>query len=110
MQNLFQQCDEDLLTNIQVTQEEKQAIERICNLGFSKKSCLEAYIICDKDENLAVNYLLENQCIKEIIPENNYMNQINCQDIMEESQFIYSSTGGGSDTSEEEKENKKEYY
>jgi UV excision repair protein RAD23 len=44
-----------------VTPEEKAAIDRIAAFGFDKIDSLEAYLCCGKDENLAVNYLLENQ-------------------------------------------------
>lgn len=42
-----------------ISQEDKEAIERIHSLGFSKQDSLEAYLACGKDENMAVNLLLE---------------------------------------------------
>lgn len=45
-------------TVIQITQEEKEAIERLMSLGFTKNQVVQAFIICDRNEELAANYLL----------------------------------------------------
>jgi len=45
---------------IQLTQAEAASIERLQNLGFSKQQALEAFLVCNKNEQMAANYLFEN--------------------------------------------------
>merc|ERR1719357_176222 len=46
--------------NLIRTHAEAAAIERLKNIGFSQHQALEAFLVCNKNEQMAANYLFEN--------------------------------------------------
>lgn len=47
--------------SVSVTVEEREAIDRLCLLGFERDAVIQAYFACDKDEEVAANFLFEHE-------------------------------------------------
>merc|ERR1719193_216584 len=45
---------------IRMTHAEAASIERLKNIGFTKQQAVEAFLVCNKNEQMAANYLFEN--------------------------------------------------
>lgn len=45
---------------VNLTQEEAAAVERLEQLGFDRQMVLQAFLLCDKNEELAANFLFES--------------------------------------------------
>ncbi|CAM1505499.1 Fc.00g111360.m01.CDS01 [Cosmosporella sp. VM-42] len=55
---------------ISVTEEERDAIERLCRLGFDRDQAIQAYFACDKNEELAANFLFDQPEDDDVPPTN----------------------------------------
>lgn len=44
----------------ELTPQDQQNIQTLMGMGFTQQQCLEAYLTCDKNVDLAINFLLDN--------------------------------------------------
>jgi len=45
---------------VSLTPEDSAAVDRLVGMGFPKNKVIEAYIACDKNEELAANFLMDS--------------------------------------------------
>ena len=60
---------------IRLTKEESDAVKRLQELGFSQEDAVQAYFACDKNEEMAANFLFEQKMRDD--EEGNNQNQNN---------------------------------
>ncbi|CAD8155339.1 unnamed protein product [Paramecium pentaurelia] len=65
--------------SIALTQQEVQDIETIIGLGFTKQDALEGYLACDKNMEMAINYLFEKQANGDLFTQHVQREQTNPQ-------------------------------
>ncbi|KAL8034496.1 hypothetical protein ABFX02_12G032600 [Erythranthe guttata] len=58
--NILGQLAEAMPQTVNVTPEEREAIERLEAMGFDRALVLEVFFACNKNEELAANYLLDH--------------------------------------------------
>jgi UV excision repair protein RAD23 len=57
------------VVQINLSQQEQEQVKRLVELGFARRDALEAYLICEKNEEMAANLLFENYQPAGAVPE-----------------------------------------
>ena len=48
------------MATIELTEEDRNAIEQLQAMGFSEQAAVEAYLACDRNADVAASYLFEH--------------------------------------------------
>ena len=46
---------------VNLTQAEMADVDEMMSLGFTKEECVEAFLVCDKNKEQAINFLLDGK-------------------------------------------------
>jgi len=94
--------------NIQLNDEEKAQIDNLEGLGFNREAALEAWLLCDRNSEMAASYLLEHG--GEIMDEDLLDEEDEDADMADEHQHGDMGGGMGDDDDEDEDFENRPYY
>jgi len=83
MRDTLMHAEGDLQPNLEINQNQNSlltaddeiVVERLEQMGFSRNHVLEAYVVCNKNEQMAANYLFETACEFSPLPLMNHGQQ-----------------------------------
>merc|ERR1711879_481721 len=52
-------AEDDEMVEVELSEADRNAVDRLAGLGFPREAALEAYLACDRKEELAANFLFD---------------------------------------------------